>query len=122
MLLGIDVATMAKANPPFMSGVPELLVLRLLSQQEMYGYELVRAIRLTSEEAIVLAEGVVYPVLHGLEQQGVLRSKERLVGGRTRIYYTVTAKGRRRLATLAEEWDRLNLGIRSIMGGVPCLS
>ena len=68
---------MPKANPPFMSGVPELLVLRLLSQREMYGYELVRAIRLTSEDAIVLAEGVVYPVLHGLEQQGALRSKER---------------------------------------------
>ncbi len=108
---------MPKPNPPFMSGVPELLVLRLLSQREMYGYELVRAIRLTSQEVIDLAEGVVYPVLHGLEQQGALRSKERAANGRTRIYYTVTAKGRRRLDTLLEEWERLSSGIRSVFGG-----
>lgn len=107
---------MPKRNPPFMSGVPELLVLRLLAGREMYGYELVRAIRLTSEEKIVLAEGVVYPVLHALEQQGALRSKERTVDGRTRIYYGVTAKGRRRLDTLMSEWERLSLGIRSFLG------
>lgn len=101
-----------------MSGVPELLVLRLLSQQEMYGYELVRAIRLTSKEKIVLAEGVVYPVLHALEEEGVLRSKEKAVDGRTRIYYGVTAKGHRRLGILVEEWKRLSLGIRPFLGEI----
>lgn len=108
---------MPKANPPFMSGVPELLILRLLSQHEMYGYELVRAIRLTSRDEIVLAEGVVYPVLHALEAQGALRSRERETNGRKRIYYSVTAKGRRRLGTLQEEWRRLSLGIDSVFGG-----
>ena len=108
---------MPRPNPPFMSGVPELLVLRLLARQEMYGYELVRAIRETSHEKIVLAEGVVYPVLHALEQQGALRSKERSVGGRSRIYYGITAKGHRRLETLVGEWERLNLGIRSFWEG-----
>jgi PadR family transcriptional regulator PadR len=43
---------MAKTNPPFMSGVPELLLLRLLDQQEMYGYELVRSIRQATGDAI----------------------------------------------------------------------
>jgi len=98
-----------------MSGVPELLVLRLLSEREMYGYELVRAIRLTSNEHIVLAEGVVYPLLHALEEQAVLRSKEKAAGGRTRIYYSVTAKGRRRLDTLVEGWERLSLGVRPFL-------
>ena len=107
---------MVKPNPPFMSGVPELLVLRLLSQREMYGYQLVRAVRLTSQETIVLAEGVVYPVLHALEQQGLLRSRERTANGRTRIYYTVTAKGRRRLNKLSQEWERLSSGIRAVFG------
>ena len=99
-----------------MSGVPELLVLRLLAKREMYGYELVRAIRLTSNETIVLAEGVVYPVLHALEEQGLLRSKEKAVNGRKRIYYSVTAKGCRRLDTLLKEWKRLSLGIRPFLG------
>ena len=58
---------MGKTNPPFMSGVPELLCLRLLSRREMYGYELVQAIYTATGEAIKLGEGAVYPVLHGLE-------------------------------------------------------
>ena len=107
---------MAKPNPPFMSGVPELLVLRLLAQREMYGYELVKAIRKTSRDAISLAEGVVYPVLHGLEQQGALRSKQQTVNGRTRVYYRATAKGRQRLDDLSEEWHRVSGGIGSVLG------
>lgn len=43
---------MAQTNPPFMSGVPELLILRLLIQQQMYGYELVRAIRSSTGDAM----------------------------------------------------------------------
>ena len=72
---------MGQSNPPFMSGVPELLLLRLLEQREMYGYELVKAIRLVTEEAISLGEGVIYPVLHSLERNGALRAKRKKVGG-----------------------------------------
>ena len=106
---------MAKPNPPFMSGIPELLILRLLSRQEMYGYELVRTIRACSDASISLAEGVVYPVLHGLERQGALRSRERTVDGRTRVYYAVTAKGRRRFAALKADWDRISSGVGAIL-------
>ncbi len=80
-----------------MSGVPELLLLRLLHDQEMYGYELVRSIKQVTNEAISLGEGVIYPVLHGLERNGSLKSKRKAVGGRTRVYYSVTKKGRDRL-------------------------
>ena len=66
---------MAQTNPPFMSGVPELLVLRLLARQEMYGYEIVRAVKLVTQEAISMGEGVIYPVLHGLEKGGSLKAK-----------------------------------------------
>ena len=107
---------MAKTNPPFMSGVPELLLLNLLDRQEMYGYELVRAIRDATGNGISLGEGVIYPVLHGLERRGALRSRRRSVGGRTRVYYSVTAAGRRRLARLSEEWRRVSGGIDSALG------
>ena len=76
---------MAQTNPPFMTGIPELLVLRMLARQEMYGYELVKAIRLITEEAIALGEGVIYPVLHGLERSGCLKAKRKAVKGRTRV-------------------------------------
>lgn len=106
---------MGQTNPPFMSGVPELLLLRLLAQREMYGYELVRSIRLVTSDAISLGEGVIYPVLHSLERNGALRSKRKAVDGRTRVYYSLTAKGRKRLDQLQGEWHRIRSGITAAL-------
>lgn len=106
----------SKSNAAFMSGVPEMLVLRLLARQEMYGYELVKAIRLSSEDAIVLAEGVVYPTLHGLESKGLLKAKEKTVAGRARVYYRTTVKGEKRLGELQQEWRRVNSGVAKVLG------
>ncbi len=107
---------MPQTNPPFMSGVPELLLLKLLGRREMYGYELVKAVREATGDAISLGEGVIYPVLHSLEKNGALRAKRKAVGGRTRVYYTLTAKGRRRLEKLTGDWLRIQGGIASAMG------
>ena len=106
---------MAQTNPPFMSGVPELLLLRLLDQQEMYGYELVRSIKNVTEEAISLGEGVIYPALHSLERNGSLKSRRKAVGGRTRVYYSVTGKGRQRLEKLQDDWRRIQGGITTAL-------
>ncbi|MEL7186744.1 MAG: PadR family transcriptional regulator [Pseudomonadota bacterium] len=108
---------MAQSNPPFMSGVPELLLLRLLDDKEMYGYELVRSIRDVTNEAISLGEGVIYPVLHSLERNGSLKSKRKAVGGRTRVYYAVTKKGRDRLAKLQSDWARIQGGVSTALEG-----
>ena len=106
---------MSQSNPPFMSGVPELLLLRLLDQNEMYGYELVRAIRTATGEAISLGEGVVYPALHSLERNGSLQSRRKAVGGRTRVYYSLTAKGQKRLCRLHDDWKRIRVGISTAL-------
>jgi len=106
---------MAQSNPPFMSGVPELLLLRLLDQQEMYGYELVRSIRKVTGEAISLGEGVIYPVLHSLERNGSLKSRRKAVSGRTRVYYSLTRKGRDRLGKLQNDWLRIQGGITTAL-------
>jgi len=106
---------MAQTNPPFMSGVPELLLLRLLNNREMYGYELVRSIREVTSEAISLGEGVIYPALHSLERNGSLKSKRKPVRGRTRVYYSVTKKGHDRLEKLQNDWQRIQTGITSAL-------
>jgi PadR family transcriptional regulator PadR len=67
-------------------------------------------------EAISLGEGVIYPVLHGLEKNGALKARRKAVNGRTRVYYTVTPKGRRRFERLSGEWDRVSTGIESALG------
>jgi PadR family transcriptional regulator len=104
-------------NPNFMNGVPELLILRLLQQQEMYGYELVQAIRDSTDAVIAVGEGVVYPALHALESDGALKSRRKTVNGRSRIYYSVTAAGSRRLADLSKTWSSLSAAIQTVLTG-----
>ena len=108
---------MRETNPNFMNGVPELLILHVLREREMYGYELVQAIRARTLAAITLGEGVVYPVLHGLEKQGALQSRRMTVQGRSRVYYALTPKGAERLSELAGTWSRLADAIRQVMEG-----
>ena len=96
-----------RTNPSFMNGVPELLVLQLLAEREMYGYELVRAIPESTAEAIALGEGVIYPVLHALQRQRFLTSRTAKVQGRNRVYYRLTGRGRRRLDDTKTDWSRI---------------
>ncbi|ODT50447.1 PadR family transcriptional regulator [Devosia sp. 63-57] len=106
---------MPPAPSAFLNGVPELLVLRLLRDREMYGYEIVQAIRAASGDAITFAEGVIYPLLHGLERDGALTTRRQTINGRSRVYYTVTPDGVGRLEALAEHWRHLNDAISGIL-------
>lgn len=108
---------MRDPNPSFMNGVPELLILRLLRDRPMYGYELAQAIRERSGETIEFGEGVIYPVLHALERDGALSSERRPVNGRSRVYYAITPSGARRLADLTGTWSKLSSAIQHILIG-----
>jgi PadR family transcriptional regulator PadR len=106
-----------EGNPSFMNGVPELLILGLLQGQEMYGYEIVQAIQDRTGAVIAIGEGVVYPVLHGLEREGALRSRRRSANGRSRIYYSLTPAGARRFANLSTTWTELTGAIQKLLRG-----
>ena len=108
---------MSRTNPGFMTGVPELLILRLLTEREMYGYELVQAIETATGEAIKVGEGVVYPILHALEAQGCLAARRKAVNGRTRVYYTATAAGKKRLGALITDWQRITDAVSNLVAG-----
>lgn len=106
------------SNSNFRNGVPEMLVLRLLqSDGEMYGYQIVQSIQDRADGTLALGEGVIYPVLHGLESNGALKSRRKTVSGRSRIYYSLTAAGSRRLAQLTGDWIRLGEVVRNILQG-----
>lgn len=107
---------MAAPSSPFINGVPELLILRLLRDQEMYGYELVQQIRSATKDQLILAEGVVYPVLHGLERDGALRTRRQTVNGRSRVYYSVTPAGAERYAGISAQWRQLTATIANVLG------
>jgi PadR family transcriptional regulator PadR len=107
---------MVARNPAFMSGVPELVVLSLLADREMYGYEIARAIKVATRDALSLGEGVLYPALHAMEARGLVRARSSRIEGRIRIYYTLTEKGKRRLGRLTSDWRRMSLSVNSILG------
>jgi PadR family transcriptional regulator PadR len=98
-----------------MSGVPAPLVLQLLARNERYGYELVKAVRVLTGNAIVQGEGVVYPPLYGLERSGALRARRKPVNGRTRVYCSIMLKGLGRLDQLRRDWQRIGGGIDSVL-------
>ena len=110
---------MAGGNSNFLSGVPELMILRLLQDREMYGYEIVQAIQAQSRGALSFGEGVVYPVLHGLEKDGALKSRRQTVEGRSRVYYSLTARGARRLFDLTDTWTATMQAIQTVLTGSP---
>ena len=97
-----------KTKEHLLDGVPELLILRLLAHEEMYGYQLVSEIQRRSRGALEFGEGCIYPVLHRLVKQRMLTEREQEVGGRTRRYYRLAATGRKRLAELENAWQQVS--------------
>ncbi len=107
-----------KCSPEFTAGLSELFVLRLLSEREMYGYELAKSVQSLARNQIRLGEGLLYPLLHGLEVRGLLRSRRALVNGRTRIYYRVSARGKSRLTQLLDQWRKASSAVSDVLGEV----
>ena len=106
-----------KSNPAFLNGVPELLILHLLDERPMYGYELVQAIRAASDAQLEFGEGCVYPILHRLEAQGLLDSQRQAVGGRDRVVYRMTRAGRKQLTHSVLDWQRVVAAVSSCLQG-----
>ena len=100
-----------------MSGVPELLILRLLAEREMYGYEIGRAIVQATGREIDLGDGVLYPALHALERSGCLATRKTQFNGRPRIYYRITPRGRARFDETASEWRRVTRAMAHALRG-----
>jgi PadR family transcriptional regulator, regulatory protein PadR len=115
-----------KTNPDFLNGVPELLILRVLDQRPMHGYDLVQTIRQSSGLRLDFGEGCVYPILDRLEKQRLLSSDGQAVGGRTRFVYRVTKQGLRRLAESHATWKDIVSAVNAVLQGgdhdVPALA
>jgi PadR family transcriptional regulator, regulatory protein PadR len=106
-----------RTNPDFLNGVPELLILSLLTRRPMYGYELVQAIRRSTGGVLEFGEGCVYPILHRLEADGLLGAKRETVGGRSRVVYRVTAKGSKKLVGSEAGWQKIVAAVSQALQG-----
>lgn len=102
----------------FRRGVMSLVILSLLKQKDMYGYQLVQEIEKQSGGRIITQEGSLYPVLYKLQDQGLISDKRVLVGKRmTRVYYHLEPDGDIRLKELIQEYEEVTKGVFQIIEG-----
>jgi DNA-binding PadR family transcriptional regulator len=81
------------------------LLLSLLEERPMYGYQIVKELESRSQGYFKFKEGTLYPALHRLEKSGLISGNwEMLSNGRQRRYYHITAKGEAKLAAEKSQW------------------
>lgn len=98
-------------------GVLDMLVLKLLSHREMYGYQIISELSDRSKQRFVLKEGTLYPILYRLEDDELVESrwseaeKKRI----PRKYYTITETGRKTLLEIENLWKEICDSVGMIM-------
>jgi PadR family transcriptional regulator, regulatory protein PadR len=97
------------------SGHLDMLLLAALRERSLHGYAIIDRIRTTSANRFDYPEGTVYPALHRLEAEGLLRSKWSDVDGRRRRAYELTARGRKSLQGRETEWETFAATIRAVL-------
>ena len=97
------------------SGSTATLILRLLEEKDMYGYEMIETLRRRSKDVFELKAGTLYPLLHSLESKKLLVSYESEAGGKTRKYYQITDRGKLALDEITKLWQEMSDGIWRIM-------
>lgn len=106
---------MAKTNTNFKKGSIELIVLSLLKNQPLYGYELIQLIFAQSDEYFSIPEGALYPILYKLEEKGHISSERKIVGKRLRTYYYLKNSGITYLNNLMEEFRNYNKAMEKLL-------
>lgn len=98
-----------------LSGSVGMMLLKLLSEKDMYGYEMIDTLRQRSSNVFELKAGTLYPLLHGLEDKGCLISYEQEVSGKVRKYYQITKTGRKQLQEKQEEWQEYAQAVSKVL-------
>ena len=105
------------------TGSTGLLLLRLLEEQDLYGYEMIELLAERSNNVFSLKAGTLYPLLHNLERQGYLTSYERAAEtSKVRKYYSITPKGNRFLREKESELGHFTDAVNRVLkGGSACV-
>lgn len=97
-------------------GTVEMIMLHLLLERKMYGYELLQEMKLRSNEKFILKDGSMYPILYRMIDKGLITDEQVLVGRRrTRVYYHITEEGKKYLEEIKTEYQLITEGITNIL-------
>jgi PadR family transcriptional regulator PadR len=96
------------------------LILSLLAKGESYGYELIQKVRAASEGEIEWTEGMLYPVLHRLELEGLVSTAWKTgETARSRKYYKLTGSGKKALKVDQERWIKVHQTLTLLWNQLP---
>lgn len=95
----------------------DALLLAIVADGPVHGYGVVEQLRARSGGRFDLPEGTVYPALHRLEADGLLRSGWTTVAGRKRRQYELTDRGRAELGERSADWRRFAHAVERVLGG-----
>jgi transcriptional regulator len=100
-------------------GTLDLLILKILALEPMHGWAIAQRIHQMSNEVLQVGQSALYPALHKLEQQGLIKAEWKISENNRRArYYSLTASGRKALAKEAMQWERLSSAISLIVRAV----
>jgi PadR family transcriptional regulator PadR len=109
---------MTKFNPELMRGSLDLMVLSVLASGSKYGYLLQQELRTASRGLVDAQAGTLYPLLHRLESDKLIRCTWDDSTGRRRKWYEITGPGRKRLTAQAREWHEYAECLRAMLAPV----
>jgi PadR family transcriptional regulator PadR len=104
-----------KINKELMKGSTTTLILSVIENEDMYGYKIVREIEKRSENVFTLKEGTLYPILHALEDSGMVESYWVDLENRKRKYYHITRKGKSQLKEKKEEFATYTNAVKRVL-------
>lgn len=104
-----------------LTGSTTMLILKLLEEKDMYGYQMIEELSRKSDKTFDLKAGTLYPILHGLEKDGMVSSyDESADSARIRKYYHLTGKGRGLLKDKQAEWAAYTKAVNLVLRGGEC--
>lgn len=104
-------------NNELLKGSTVTLILKLIDKKPMYGYEMIKEMEEKSKGVFTLKEGTLYPILHTLEEKGLVEAYwDEGCGKRKRKYYKITEEGRLSLKEKKEEWTTFRLAVDKMLG------
>lgn len=105
-------------NKSLLTGSAAMLILKLLEDRDMYGYQMIEELAKRSNDTFSLKAGTLYPLLHDLEKKGMISSYEKNADcARVRKYYSITKKGKGLLTEKKEEWKTYSSAINQVLKG-----
>jgi DNA-binding PadR family transcriptional regulator len=92
------------------------IVLALVRERPMYGYEIVKVVHARTNGLLQWKEGTLYPTLHKLEADGLIKSSwDAGPAGKPRKYYAITPRGSRELDQRREQWRRFSGAVDALL-------